>query len=374
MLPKDRVIAALRHRPPDRIPTGEIGADYPITERALGHPTLYRAKWREYQALWQGRRDEYVESCKQDLVELARKFEWDFVPVFLVPPNNAPAAPPLFVDEYTWKQPDGRTMQFSPESEGHAVAIWNPPLAEAIQHHQPLHVDPSQLELVNHVVRELGSTHFILGRGGDGTFPHERYGLTELLVGMLESPELVQAAIAQSVERALVINEALLSAGCDGVVEGDDYSSSRGPMMSPRHLRRFILPGLKALVDQTHAHGRFFIKHTDGNTWPIFDLLLEAGIDGWHGIQALAGMDLALLRERYGGRVCFFGGVDVDFLVSGTPEQVRQVVRSAIAAGRGYEGGLVLTSGNTLMVGVEYDNYMAMLEALREPEPASPSG
>ena len=289
------------------------------------------------------------------------------MPVFLVPPKNAPATPPRFIDEYTWEEPDGRIMQFSPESEGHAVAIYNPPLAEALKHDRPLRIDPSQLELVEHVVRELGATHFILGRGGDGTFPHERYGLTELLMGMVDCPELVQQAIGRSVEKALSINEALLAAGCDAVIEGDDYCSSRGPMMSPRHLRRFILPGLKALVEQAHAHDRYFIKHTDGDTWSIFDLLLETGIDGWHGIQSLAGMDLARLRERYGSRVCFFGGVDVDFLVEGTPEQLRQVVRNAIVAAHGHQGGLVVTSGNTLMVGVQYDNYMAMLEALHEP-------
>ena len=49
MLPKERVIAALEHRSFDRVPIGEIGVDYSITDRALGHETLYRAKWREYQ-------------------------------------------------------------------------------------------------------------------------------------------------------------------------------------------------------------------------------------------------------------------------------------------------------------------------------------
>ena len=62
MLPKGRVIAALEFGRPDRVPKGESGIDFPITEEALGHPTLYRAKWREYQAIWEGRRDEYVES------------------------------------------------------------------------------------------------------------------------------------------------------------------------------------------------------------------------------------------------------------------------------------------------------------------------
>jgi len=364
MLPKERVVCALQHREPDRVPTGEIGVDYTITEQALGRPTLYRAKWKEYQALWQGRRDEYVESCKRDLVALTRKFEWDFVPVFLVPPHGAPPNPPKFLDEYAWEEPDGRIMKFSPESEGHAVCIRYPRLSADDIHDESVHIDASQLELVEHVVSELGDTHFILGRGGDGSFPHEKYGLTELLMAMIDDPAFVHRVIEVETQEAIAINEALLDAGCDAVIPGDDYCSSKGPMMSPRHFREHIFPALTALCEAAHTKGKYLIKHTDGNTWPIFDMMLEAGIDGWHGIQATAGMDLARLKAAYGDRVCFWGGVDVDWLVDGTSEKVRKVTRYAIESA-GHGGGLVVTSGNTLMVGVRYENYLAMLDAVR---------
>jgi hypothetical protein len=363
LLPKERVICALERRQPDRAPTGEIGVDYPITERALGRPTLYRAKWKEYQALWEGRRDEYVESCKRDILDLAVRFEWDFVPVFLVPPKGQPPNPPHFLDEYTWQEPDGRIMRFSPDSEGHAVGIQFPPLSQWDLKDDPLKIDPSQFELVDYIVEKLGKTHFILGRGGDGSFPHEKYGLTEIMMAIYDDPALVQRVIQHETRQAIQINEALLDSGCDAVIPGDDYCSSKGPMISPTHLQKFVLPALKALCDSAHARGKYLIKHTDGNAWPIFDLLLEAGIDGWHGIQYLAGMDLARLKQKYGNRVCFWGGVDVDWLVDGTPEQVRQAVKYAIEhAGPG--GGLVISSGNTLMVGVSFENYLAMRKAV----------
>ena len=60
--PKSRVIAALEHREGDHVPVGEFWADYEIAERALGHPTYQRAKWKEYVALWNGKRDEIVRS------------------------------------------------------------------------------------------------------------------------------------------------------------------------------------------------------------------------------------------------------------------------------------------------------------------------
>ena len=94
-------------------------------------------------------------------------------------------------------------------------------------------------------------------------------------------------------------------------------------------------------------------------------MLVEAGIDGWHGIQPSIGMDLKVLKEKYGDSLCFFGGVNCETLVAGTPEQTEREVRYAIehaAAG----GGLVITSGNVLQPGTRYENYMAGRQATRQ--------
>jgi hypothetical protein len=366
MLPKSRVIATLEHRRPDRVPVGEIGVDYPTTERALGRPTLYRAKWKEYQAYWEGRREEIVESYKRDIVDLAKKFEWDIVPAPLVPPRRSRYEPPEFLSEYHWREADGSEWVFSPESEGHAICIKYPAMSlEDLAEPGPL--EESRLEVAEHVVRELGGTHFILGRPDeDGTFPYENtVGLQEFLLRMITEPEFVRRAIDVRTQATLAEQNALLDVGCDAVLPGADYCDSKGPMMSPGHWREFVLPALKRLCDETHARGRYLIKHTDGNTWKILPLMIEAGIDGWHGIQPSIGMDLARLAEMYGDRLCFFGGVDCHTLVSGSPEDVRREARYAIEHA-GKNGGLVLGSSNTLMVGVRYENYMALLDAARE--------
>ena len=156
----------------------------------------------------------------------------------------------------------------------------------------------------------------------------------------------------------------LLDVGCDAVLPGADYCGTRGPLMSPEHFRQFSFEALKRLCDETHARGAYVIKHTDGKAWSILPMMVEAGIDAWHGIQPSIGMDLARLKEMYGDALCFFGGVDCATLVAGTPDDVRREVRYAIEHA-GKNGGLVLTSSNTLMVGVKYENYMAMLDAAK---------
>ena len=364
MLPRERVIAALEFEKPDRVPVGETGVDYTITEQALGRPTLYRAKWKEFTALWQNRRDEYVESCKRDIVDLALKFEHDIVPVFLVPSRYKEYPKPEFLSEYKWRQPDGRVYAFSPESEGHAFLVGMPEMTLAQVQEIPVEVDESELELVRHVVKEMARTHFVLGRPGAGIFPHDKYLTDFLLAGMIEQPELIQCIIDVETNYTIAIGNILLDAGCDGVLPTSDLAGNDGPFMSPAMFRKFIFPGLKAECDAAHAKGKYLIKHTDGKTWQILDMMIEAGIDAWQGIQPRIGMTLPELQNRYRGQLCFWGGVDVDTLVAGTEEQVVEEVRIACESAP-REGGLVLTCGNSVMVGVNYGNYMAMLRAAK---------
>lgn len=364
MTPKERVIAALEFRTPDRIPVGETGVDYPITEVVLGRPTLYRARWKEYTAIWQGRRDDYVESCKRDIVDLARKLEHDIVPAFLVPSRHKPVQPPEFLTDYSWRQPDGRVYAFSPESEGHPFIISNPEVTLDALEEIPFELDESQLELVQHVVREMGGTHFILGRPGDGVLPIMKYTLEFLLTGMIEHPELIRRIIEIETRYCIKISDALLDAGCDGVLPTSDLAGNNGPFMSPKMFQEFIFPGLKAECDATHAKGKYLIKHTDGKLWPLLDLMIEAGIDGWQGIQPEIGMALPALQEHYSGRLCFWGGVSMPALINGTEEQVAGEVRTACESAPA-AGGLVITCANSVMVGVNYQNYMAQLRAAR---------
>jgi hypothetical protein len=366
MLPRDRVRAALERREPDCVPIGEFGVDYPITERALGRSTLYRAKWREYTALWEGRRDEVVESYKRDLVDIARVFEWDFVPVMLMPPKKAHYERPTFLDEYTWRDESGRVWKFSPMSEGWAICVEYPEVTIEDLDDTWSEIDESQLEVVRHVVRELGDTHYIIARGADGSFPHEATcGLAEFLVRMITDPSFVHRAVDLATQWAIKVNDILLDEGCDAIWAPADYCDSRGPMMSPAHFREFMYPSIRAMCDAVHARDSYLIKHTDGNTWSVMNMMIEAGIDGWQGIQPRIGMDMKRLKELYGDQLTFFGGVDCDTLVAGTPDDVVEEVRYATRhAGPG--GGLVLCSGNTLMVGTKWENYQAMLQARRQ--------
>lgn len=369
MLPKERVIAALSHREADRIPIGEMAADYTIVEQAIGRRTYYRSKWREYMAYWQGRRDEIVHSYITDIVDLVKTLEWDWVGVPLVPPRKDRYVMPEFLGDYMWRDESGRVKQYSPESEGHAMTVQEIEMSidDIIVPEEPIQVDESQFEVLEGVIKEIGDTHFVVARIDGGSFPWDvTVGLPDFLSRMITDPEFVHKAIEAHTRRATREARLAIDLGAAAVSSGEDYADNRAPLMGPRLFRRFCLPSLERVVKATHDAGGYFIKHSDGNHWLILDDMVEAGVDGWQGIQhRCADMDLGRLKAKYSGKLCLFGGVEVDTLVRGTPAEVRSEVQHAIHMA-GHGGGFALCSGNTLMVGVRYELYQIMRESARE--------
>ncbi len=368
MKPRDRVLAALSHREADRVPTGENQVDGSLAEQLLGRPSLCHAGWRELEALWAGQRDQIVADYCAVHVELPRALEWDYVRVPVVPPAG-PHPRPQMTGPYSWVDNRGRSLTFNPEAGSLAVQHHFPDLGidDLPDPAAPVAIDPSQLEVLRHVVAELGDTHFIVARSPvDGTFPWEQtVGMEEFLIRMITDPEFVHRAVAVYANQSIAWIEALLDAGADAVMTTDDYSDNRGPIMGRERFAEFILPGLARQAEAVRRRGKFFIKHTDGLVWDLLDSFVDLGIAGWHGIQPAIGMDLARLKQRYGGRLCFFGGVDCDTLISAPPAQARAQVRRAIAgAGRG--GGLVLATSNVLQPGTRLENYLAMRQAVRD--------
>jgi uroporphyrinogen decarboxylase len=367
MLPKERMLRALEHHEPDRVPIGEIAADWEITERVLGHPTYYRSKWREYVAEWEGKRDEIANSYRHDIVDLVRKLEWDFATVPPVPARGKTYRKPQMLGEYTWRDASGKVWRYSPQSGGHAMLMEAPAMnIEDIVVPDRFEIDESQLEAVSYTVKELGGTHLVVGRIPALSFPWQQtVGMEEFLTRMVTQPDFVRKAISAYRVQMVAWIEAMCDVGVDAILETADYCDNRGPMMGPRLFRQFILPTLHELCKVTHARGKYFIKHCDGNTWLILDDFVAAGVDAWQAIQPSIGMDLRLLKEKYSGKLCLFGGVDNYALTAGSPADVVEEVKYAIRYAA-WGGGLVLTSANTLQPGVKYENYRAMLSAARE--------
>jgi uroporphyrinogen decarboxylase len=160
---------------------------------------------------------------------------------------------------------------------------------------------------------------------------------------------------------------AQLELGVDGMIDGVDFAAGTGPMISPKHFRQFIQPYLKMYAEECHKYGVPFIKHEDGNIEIIEkDLLLDTGIDAYHAIEPVAGMDIGRLKRQYGDKITLMGNVDCSrILVEGSKQEIREATADVIRqAAPG--GGFVLTSSNSIHDGVPLDRFLIMLEAGRE--------
>jgi len=183
---------------------------------------------------------------------------------------------------------------------------------------------------------------------------------------MVKNPGFIDRANEFMMDYQLRYMRNCIEMGVDIFWINGDWAMTERPMVSREFTERFLAPPFKKLVDYAHSRGVPVIKHTDGNIWPIYDTIIDAGADGLHPIDPMAGMDIGEAKATFGDKICLCGNVSCAFsLVSGTEEEVRQETREVIRkAGKG--GGLICMSSNSIHSGVNPKNYLAMVKAIRE--------
>lgn len=191
-------------------------------------------------------------------------------------------------------------------------------------------------------------------------------GLDNLLLNLLAEPELVELTMEKVLRCNLRIVQRAIQAGAEVIILGDDYAGNHGPMMSPELFRQFVLPPLTEMIAMIHQAGALCIKHSDGDLYPLLEMIVSAGPDGINPIEPVAGMALKQVKGLVGDRVCLTGNIDcARLLPHGTPDQVRDAVRQAIAdAAPG--GGYILTSSNSIHSSCNPQNFVAMIRACHE--------
>jgi len=370
MLPKERVETTLEHREPDRIPWGEHFIDYNVYEDILGRETFVHAKMKETRALWDGARDEVVESYKRDIPDLIRALEMDIVHAYRVPPKGYRPEPMEKLDENTYRDSNGNLYRVSSTTYDlmpyrRNPASYVPPTVESIERRieqlenaPPEDPNDSRWELVHHLVREMKETHYIVLLCGDLEWP--RFGATEeeSWMNLVLQPEICRK-LAELRGRQMVREVRLYAQmGVDAIMPSGDLGSSTALMASPELYREMVYPHHKAQVEEAHRLGLKVLKHCCGHTWPIIDELAEL-YDAYEGIQASAGMDIKALKERVGDRLCLWGGIWHEHIIYGTPEDILQDARYSFTyAAPG--GGFIMGSSHSLAVGAKIENILAM--------------
>lgn len=210
----------------------------------------------------------------------------------------------------------------------------------------------------DHPIRGGGSEPFL-------TYKNLR-GQEQALRDLVENPEIVHYCLDILFELAyqntLRIFEAIPGKVMMTYV-AEDLGGQTNLLISPRHIRTVLFPGMKRMIDLTHSAGAYVFHHDDGNINRILPELVELGIDLLNPIQWRAdGMDRLMLKQQYGGRIVLHGAMDNQYtLPFGSVEEVRAEVRENIRL-LGAGGGYVLAPCHNLQPVTPVENILAMYE------------
>ena len=331
---KERIHRVLERQEPDRVPHFEWLVDRKV-------------------------RDAILPGCA-DANDFAVRMGSDAV---IVDPNfrNTPLAGGRYRSEW------GYVAQKTQEEHGIEVESPIQTLADFERYTPPDPYAPGRYDAVEQVLATYGDHYAVIVHLNDVfSIPRTLMGMENLLVAVATEPELVQALVDMSVDINLKMAKEVARRGAQIVYTGDDVAWTKGPLMSPRHFRALLYPGLCRVMRGFKELGLLVIKHTDGNLWPIIDMIVDSGIDCLDPIDPTAGMDLGEVKAKYGQRIALKGNVDCAHLMSfGTPEQTAEATKTALRKGMP-GGGYILSSSNSIHSGVKPENYLAMISTLQE--------
>jgi uroporphyrinogen decarboxylase len=406
MTSRERVLSALNHREPDRIPvdlsghrsSGIAAIAYAKLRHHLGLP---KKPIRVYDPVQQLAivDEDVLEIFHVDTIEMGRAFaledkhwaEW-------VLPNGTPCLMPVWAlpqkdgGDWVLRSPSGRVIAKMPEgvlyfeqtyypfaeqddleqieelfAEGMWTGVRSPP--------GPLVAGSDGASVLADGARRLRqqTDRAILGLfGGNllemGQFFYRNDQFLMLLAGdprrAHEFLDRVMTIHLRNLDRFL----GAVGPHLDIIVFGDDLGMQQGPQISPRMYREFFQPREKAMWQRVKALApQVKIQlHCCGGVRELLEGLIEAGLEAINPVQITCkGMDPAGLKRDFGSRLTFWGGgCDTrEILIHGQPQQIRDHVRRLMDIWRP-GGGYVFQQVHNILADAPPENVIAMYEAV----------
>jgi len=219
----------------------------------------------------------------------------------------------------------------------------------------------------------------LIGKFSNSIFEQAFYmrGFEQFLMDVAINPDFADALMGKLVEIALARLEVGLKA-CGKFIQcvrfaGDDMGQQTGMLMSPNMFRQVIKPQFsryykeaRILIDQYNPDIKI-MAHTDGDVYPIIPDYIEMGLDVLNPVQPyVAEMEHDKLKSEFGDRLSFHAAIDIQRVMPfGTPEEVTsEAIKTMLALGPG--GGYILAPTHYLQADVPPENIIALRDAVLE--------
>jgi len=381
--PRARVLTALQHQQPDRLPVDFLATPeiwrrlqehFGVASRPLTDADFFDPAW---------------ETILQRFAVDCRLISYD---QFCRPPESA-MLPGATVDWWNalsrstpnrmWRQdlPDGTSRDIwghvirivnNPTGAYEEFAVW--PLAAAssvedLKHHpwpDPDWWDFTPLRNLLATYDAQNEYHLRFRIGSVFEIAWQLRGMQEFLMDLVNQPEIPQYIMERLTELYVENTRRVLElAGdrLDMVYFYDDVATQQNLMISARMWRRVIKPLHQRIIDVAKAHGVPVMYHCDGALYPLLPELIDMGVDVLNPVQAdAAGMDPQRLKDEFGDRLSFHGGIDI---IKTLPKGRVADVKAEVAERRrvlGKNGGYILASSHHIQSDTPLENVFAMYD------------
>ncbi len=143
------------------------------------------------------------------------------------------------------------------------------------------------------------------------------------------------------------------------------------PYLPPSLFERFVVAYTQPMVERIHAHGAYARIHCHGRIRRVLPMIVAMGADALDPVEAPPSGDITLaeVKRLYGDRLCLMGNIQLRDLETAAPEEMRRIVREAMAAGKPGGGFVVMPTAapiNADLSPVTERNYLILIETALE--------
>lgn len=186
-------------------------------------------------------------------------------------------------------------------------------------------------------------------------------GYQNLIVDMADDEPHLWKLIGILEEFNLALIEKYVLFGAEWISYPEDLGMQRGPMLSPRHFRKYIKPSYQRLMRPAREAGCIVHMHSDGDIRLLVDDMVDSGVQVVNLQDLVNGIDW--IAERFAGKVCIDLDIDrQEITYGGTPQQIDALIREEVVKLGRKEGGLMMIYG--LYPGLPLENIKALMDAM----------
>jgi hypothetical protein len=196
--------------------------------------------------------------------------------------------------------------------------------------------------------------------------PRQLLGEEALCLAYYQDPELIHD-ILDTIGRTVcaVLDRVSAAVEVDLLSVHEDMAGKSGPLAGPKQVDEFIQPYYRRVWDMLADRGvRLFDQDSDGDMSGVIPSFIAAGINCMHPMEPVTGIDIVRIREEYGDRLAFYGGLDKHVLRQGQREiaaELEYKIPPMVAS-----GGCVLGLDHRIPNGTPLANYRFYIEKVWE--------